>query len=104
MGGSILFYAGINLGFKSPYSSPINKAIWINAFFQFISAQHSPTKEIKLPIAHSRNLVSRPEQKLAAAENQNRPDLIYRGEFRSPLDSNQVIHRPPANKIGRAHV
>ncbi|MEJ2618540.1 MAG: hypothetical protein P8Z35_26540, partial [Ignavibacteriaceae bacterium] len=96
LGGSLLFYAGINLGFKSPYSSPVNKAIWINAFFQFISAQNSHTNQIKLPINPGRNLVSRPKQ-MIIAENQHHSDLKYRGDLSSLLDSIQVIHRPPAN-------
>ncbi|MFZ0455932.1 MAG: cell surface protein SprA [Ignavibacteriaceae bacterium] len=96
LGGSLLFYAGINLGFKSPYSSPINKAIWINVFFQLISAQNSPIKEVKIPISPGKELVSRPEEKIIT-ENQNHPELKYRGEFRSPLDSNEVMQRPGIN-------
>ncbi len=86
LGGSLLFYSAINLGFKSPYSSPINKAIWINAFFQFISAENLNNKEIKIPISAGRNLIGRPKQKIAAA-NEAHLDLKYRGEFQSPLDS-----------------
>ena len=95
LGGSLLFYAGINLGFKSPYSSPINKAVWINAFFRYISAQNSHLKEIKLPINSSGNLVSTPKEKIIA--DKNYPDPKYRGDFSSPLDSSQVIHRPSPN-------
>ena len=86
LGGSLLFYAVINLGLKSPYSTPVNKAIWINAFFQFISAQHSGRKEIKIPISTGKNLITRPEQKVAGI-NQERMEIKYRGEFQSPLDS-----------------
>ncbi len=63
-----MFFAAINLGFKTPYKSQVNEAFWLHACFNYIQAMHevkftpeqidipnhpkeiSTEKEIKVPL------------------------------------------------------
>jgi Motility related/secretion protein len=85
LGGSLLFYAAVNAGFDSSSPSQINKAFWIDAFFNFINAKQSNLKQIKIPI--KTNTIKKNQDELSAS---SLTTSKFGNNFSSPLDSNNV--------------
>ena len=84
---SVLFFAGINLGFNSPHISQVDESIWFQACFQFIT-QDKPVSESQsgLKISDSNQTGS------ILPKDENPLSIIFKkGDFLFPPDSTDKI-------------